>query len=82
MALRNFFSCYHSQWLLFSPTKNNFFPHRKTEIYILKSFFVDSIYIKTIDIVRKKNIDFLFLNRGTMCKTGDMDIGAILQVTF
>ena len=38
-------------------------PHRKTEIYILKSFFfVDSIYSKTIDIIRRI-IDFLFLNR-------------------
>ena len=29
-------------------------PHRKTEIYILQSFFVNSIYSKTIDIIRKK----------------------------
>ena len=34
-------------------------------------FFVDSIYSKIIDIIKK--IDFLFLNRRPMCKTGDRD---------
>ena len=40
-------------------------------------FFVDSIYSKTIDIIRK-NIDFLILNRGPMCKSEHPDNGAIL----
>ena len=48
-----FFSYYHSQWLLFSPTKNNFSttltPTEKPRYTYWKVFFVDSIYSKTID---------------------------------
>ena len=58
-----FFSHCHLHRLLFSPTKYNFSaldPHRKTEIYIMKSFFVDSIYSKTIDIIRKNIFCFYF----------------------
>ena len=53
-------------------------PHKKTEIYILKSFFVE-ICSKTIDIIRNKNIYFLFLN---MCKAGHLDNHTIVQVAF
>ena len=82
--IAHFFSYYHSQRLLFSPTKNNFSmtltPIEKPR-YTYWSFFVDSIYSKTIDIIIN-NIDFLFLNRGPMCKVGHPDNGAILQVAF
>ena len=40
-SIAQFLSCYHSQRLLFSHSKNNFsmtWTHRKTEIYILYSF--------------------------------------------
>ena len=56
-------SCYHSQRLLFSHSKNNFSttltPHRKPR-YTYCSFFLDSIYSKTIDIIRKKIFFFYF----------------------
>ena len=49
-------SCYHLQRLLFSHSKNNFSttltPTGKPR-YTYCSFFVDSIYSKTIDIIRK-----------------------------
>ena len=64
-----FFSYCHLQWLLFSPTKNNFsttWTHRNTKIYILKIFFVDSIYSKIIDIIVKQNF-FLYLKNKGLC---------------
>ena len=78
-------SCYHSQRLLFSHSKNNFSttltPTEKPR-YTYCSFFVDSIYRKTIDIIRKKILFSLFLDRGSMCKAVHLDSGAILQVAF
>ena len=53
-----FFSYYHSHRLLFPPTKNNFsttFNPTKKQRYT-QFFFVDSIYSKTINIIRKKQI--------------------------
>ena len=57
-----FFSYYHSQQVLFLPMKNKFSttvtPPKNQEIHI-EEFFVDSIYRKTIDIMRK-NFVFYF----------------------
>ena len=62
-----FFPTIIRQRLLFSPTKNNFSttltPTGKPR-YTYCRVFVDSIYSKTIDIIREKNIFRLFLNRG------------------
>ena len=56
-----FFSSYHSQRLLFSFSKNNFsttlIPTENRDIHIVE-ILVDSIYSKTIDILRKKNYFF------------------------
>ena len=68
MALRSiFFFCYHWQWLLFTHLKNNFSTTfddldltEKPRYTYCRIFFVVSIYIKTIDII-KKNFCFLFL---------------------
>ena len=46
--------CYHSQWLLFSHSKNKFSTTEKPRYTYCRGFFVDSIYSKTIDIIRKK----------------------------
>ena len=50
-------SCYHSQRLLFSHLTNNFSttltPPKNRDIHIVE-FFLDSIYSKTIDIIRKE----------------------------
>ena len=79
-----FFSCYHWQWLLFSHSKHNFSttltPPKNRDIHIVE-FFVDSIYSKTIDMIRK-NIFFLYLHRWPMCKADDPDNCAIWQVAL
>ena len=50
-------SGYHSQRLLFSHSKNNFSttltPTEKPRYAYCRVFFVDSIYSKTIDIIKK-----------------------------
>ena len=86
-TLRTVFSYYHSQRLLFSPTKNNLSttltpPPKNRYIHIVECFFVDSIYSKTIYIIRKTKFLLLFLNRGPMCKTRDLGNVTILQVAF
>ena len=55
-------------------------PPKNRDIHIVV-FFVDSIYSKTIDIIRK-NILFLFLDRGPMCKAWHTAHGINLQVSF
>ena len=61
-------SCYHSQRLLFSHSKNNFSttltPPKNRDIHIVE-FLVDSIYSKTIDIIRK-TIFFSIFRQGAM----------------
>ena len=58
-----FLSCYHTQWLLFSHSKNYFLtiltPTEKPR-YTYCSFVVDSIYSKTLDIIRKKYLFSIF----------------------
>ena len=68
ISLRAFFSYYHSQRIFvltyekqkLPPTKNRN-PHRKTELYMLKRFFVDYTYIKTRQ--HKKKILFSILKQ-------------------
>ena len=60
MPLHTVFSFYHLQRLLFSPTKNNFSttlnPIEKPRH--IEELFVDSIYAKTIDIIKLKKFYF------------------------
>ena len=76
-------SCYHSQRLLFSHSKNNFStnltPPKKRYTHC-RVFIVDSICSTTIDIITI--FCFLFLNRRPMCKAGHTADGTNLQVSF
>ena len=78
-------SCYHSQRLLFSHSKNNFLttltPTKTPRYTYCRVFCVDSIYSKTIDIIRKQYF-FLFLDRGRMCKAGHKAKGNNSQESF
>ena len=75
-------SCYHSQRLLFSYSKNNFLttltPTEKPRYTYCRVFFVDSIYSQTIDIIREKNIFFSI----SMSKAGPPADGPNLQVSL
>ena len=70
-----FFSCYHSQRLLFLHSKNNFLtiltPPKNRDIHIV-GFFVDSIYSKTIDIIRKQIFFFLYFETEVIQLPGGM----------
>ena len=86
-ALRTvLFSAITHNRLLFSHSKNNFstiFTPPTTDIYkFFRVFFVDSIYSKTIDIIRKISIFFYFyiLFIFILYKADHPDNGAILQV--
>ena len=64
-----FFFCYHWQRLLFSHSKNNFsttWPSPKNRDIHIVEFFVDSIYSKTIDIIR--NFFFYYYTEGLCVK--------------
>ena len=78
-------SGYHSQRLLFSHSKNNISttltPTEPRYTYC-RGFFVDSIYSKTIDIIRKKKFFSLFLDKGPMFKAGHTANSTNLQVSF
>ena len=68
-----FFSYYHSQRLLFSPTKNNFsmtLTSPKNRDIHIEEFFVDSIYSKTIDIIIKIIYFFYFWTEVLFVKPG------------
>ena len=56
-------------------------PPQDRDIHIIE-FFVDSIYSKPIDIIRKQYWFSIFKQMCAMCKARHPDNGAILQVAF